>query len=255
MTSPTPGRAGSWLLRPPGADGPVRLFCLPYSGVGASTYARWPQRIGPAEVCLVQPPGRENRFGEPHYGSYEVFAERLAAELRPYSNRPYAFFGHCSSALVGYATTLKLLADGQPPPARLFVSSQVAPHDGPHGRFLAMTDAELAVELSGLTRAMGGEPDPDLVELGLRVLRADVDANKAYRLAAPVRVPAAITVLGWTEDVEVPAELMTGWRDYADEVRFVTVPGAHHDFLHAPLPLRAELAHDLDAAVRTAVRR
>lgn len=116
-----------WLLRKPTADSTYRLFLLPYSGVGASMYARWPARLGPAEVCLVQPPGRENRFREPHYGRYEDYAAALVDDIRPLLDRPFAFFGHCSSALAGFATALHLQRLGLPVPDRLFVSSEVAP--------------------------------------------------------------------------------------------------------------------------------
>jgi surfactin synthase thioesterase subunit len=242
-------REGSWLLRKPTDQASARLFCFPYSGVGASSYARWPARIGPAEVCLIQPPGRENRFREPHYGGYAQLAERLVLNLLPYLDRPFAFFGHCSSVLAGFATILELQRHDVPAPARLFVSSQVAPHDGPHGRFLRMTDGELIEELVLLSRSAGSEAGRDLIELGLGTLRADVEANKSYRLEAPVRLGCPITVIGWQDDAEVAPELMGGWVEYDDQVRFTTIPGSHHSFLTAPLALRAELGHDLELAV------
>lgn len=242
-------RDGAWLLRKPTEQAAARLFCIPYSGVGASSYARWPARIGPAEVCMIQPPGRENRLREAHYGRYPDFAARLAPQLMPYLDRPYAFFGHCSSVLAGFATILELQRLGAPAPARLFVSSQVAPHDGPHGRFLQLTDAELVEELELLSRSMGSLADRDLIELGLPTLRADVEANKAYRVEQPIALPCPITVIGWRDDLEVAPELMGGWRQYAEQVRYTTIAGSHHSFLTAPLALRAELSDDLEQAV------
>lgn len=244
--SSTPPR---WLLRRPKEGAAARLFCLPYSGVGASMYARWPRRIGPAEVCLIQLPGRENRAKDPHYGTYEALAESLTGALEPYLDVPFAFFGHCSSALAAFETARQLHRKGMPVPDRLFISSQVAPHDGPYGRFLGMTDDELAAELAELTRAMGGEPDPEMIRFGLGVMRADVEANKRYRLPAPEPLPSGITVLGWRDDAEVAPALMTGWRQYADDVRFTTLQGSHHSFLTAPLALRAELELDLKTAL------
>ncbi|MDG4765804.1 thioesterase domain-containing protein [Solwaraspora sp. WMMD406] len=238
-----------WLLRRPDRAAGSYLFCLPYSGVGASMYARWPRHIGPAQICPVQPPARENRIAEPHYGTYEALAESLAADLLPWLDRPYALFGHCSSALACYATALHLHRSGARPPVRLFVSSQVAPHDGPHGRFLTMTDGELAEELASLVRAMGGEPNAAYLDMWLDVLRADVAANRRYRLERPRRLPVAITVIGWSDDREVPTDLMDGWSSYSDQVRYVTLSGGHHSFLSAPLALRGELAADLKESV------
>jgi len=238
-----------WLLRQPSEDAAARLFCFPYSGVGASMYTQWPETVGPAEVCLLQLPGRENRLREPHYGDYDAMAEQLVEQLAPYLDRPFAFFGHCGGALPGFATTLRLVQAGLPTPAVLFMSSQVAPHQGPYGRFLSMTAEELAVELEALVRAMGGTPHPDLIELGLQVLMADVEANKQYRLPAPVVVPCPITALSWQDDREVAPELMAGWADCTDRFRQVVLPGSHYSFLYAPPALLAELAADLERAV------
>lgn len=243
-------RPARWLLRRPKDDAPARLFCFPYSGVGASMYSAWPERVGPAEVCLVQTPGRENRIREPHFGSFEALADQLAEALLPHLDRPFAFFGHCGGALPGFALAVHLHQCGLPTPARIFISSQVAPHEAPYGRFLSMTDDELEVELSELTRALGVEPHPDLVKLGLSVLRADLEAQKRYRLARPVVLPSAFTVIGWADDKEVPPALVGGWTEYGEQgaVRFVTLPGAHYEFLSAPRLLLDEMAADMTAA-------
>jgi surfactin synthase thioesterase subunit len=249
--APTKPKQGRWLLRRPSEDAAARLFCFPYSGVGASMYTNWPDTVGPAEVCLLQLPGRENRLREPHYGDYDTLAEQLLEQLSPYLDRPYAFFGHCGGALPGFATTLRLIAAGMPPPAVLFMSSQVAPHQGPYGRFLSMSEPELAVELEKFVHAMGGTPHPDLIALGLRVLVADVAANKGYRLPTAVTVPCQITALSWQDDQEVAPSLMGGWAECAEPGRFrqVVLPGSHYSFLNAPPALLAELAADLDRAV------
>src|SRR6266545_2952434 len=126
--------AARWFLREPSPEGAARLFCLPYSGCGATMYRNWPRFLGDIEICRVQPPGRENRTREAAYETYEQLADDLAEVLLPYLDRPFAFFGHCGSALPGYETTVRLLQRGYPMPLRLFVSSQAAPHQGPTGR-------------------------------------------------------------------------------------------------------------------------
>ncbi|MER7411316.1 MULTISPECIES: thioesterase II family protein [Streptomyces] len=240
-----PKRPRKWLLRSPGTEAPARLFLLPYSGVGASMYNRWPERIGPAEVCRIQLPGRENRVREEHYGTYPQLAGQLAEALLPYLDRPFGFFGHCGGALPGFATALLLAERGLPTPSWLFVSSQVAPHLGPYGRFLSLPDDQLRDELRQMAREMGGdEPQPDMIELGMRVLRADLAANRAYRLPAPVQLPCTVHTLSWTDDHEIRPEQMTGWDAYAAPGRFRTslLPGGHFAFLQAPEALRTALA-------------
>jgi surfactin synthase thioesterase subunit len=246
--SPRPQR---WLLRRPKGDAPARLFCFPYAGVGASMYHRWPRRIGEAEVCLVQLPGREDRLRDPHYGTYEELAGPLADALLPYLDRPYGFFGHCTGVLPALVTTVRLMRQDRPTPDRLFVSSQGAPHDGPPSRFLDMTDAELSAELVGLMGSMGATPHPDLIALNLRVLRADVEANRAYRLDTPVRLPATVHAISWAADREIRPEQMAGWREYAEPDRFqaTTLPGEHYDFLGGPTTLLDVLADGMEQAL------
>lgn len=243
-------RRTRWLLREPSPDAALRVFPIPYSGCGASMYRRWPRFVGDIEVCPLQLPGRENRSREPSATSYPELADALAEALVPYLDRPYGLFGHCGSALAGYETAVRLTQCGHPPPTRLFVSSQVAPHEGPFGRFLGMTDAELVDELRQLVIQMGGTPVDSLLELSLGVLRADVEANKNYHVPDPVQLPVPITAIGWTGDVEVPHQLMTGWsRCGATTVELLT--GEHYTFTEAPAALLALIARDLGAPART----
>ncbi len=153
-------------------------------------YERWPRRLGDAEVCLVQPPGRQNRIREPHYETYQRLAAELIEFLSPYLDRPFAFFGHCSGALPGVEVTRQLAAAGLPLPRRLFVSAQVAPHDGPYGRLLELSREGLRDELAHIIVNMGGQPSDTLLDLGLDLLVKDVEANKRST------VPGALGILG-----------------------------------------------------------
>ncbi len=219
-------------------------------------YLGWPTQVGPAEICLLQPPGRENRLREPHFGDYESLADDLLEHLLPYLDRPFAFFGHCSGALPGYATSLRLARDGLPVPAALFVSSQVAPQHGPYSRFLSMTDEELRVELAELVAVMGGVADPDLLALGVTLLRADVEATRRYLVSEPTVLASRITAIGWREDRDTLLGQMVGWAECAQPGRFrqVELAGSHYSFLSAPLSLLAELAADMTLAVAEAAK-
>jgi surfactin synthase thioesterase subunit len=243
-----------WLLRQPEEEAAARIFCFPYAGVGASMYASWPATVGGAAICLLQLPGRENRLREPHFGSYQALADQLVEQLLPYLDRPFGFFGHCSGALPSYLTALRLAQAGLPTPETLFVSALVAPHHGPHSRFLSMVDDELRIELAGLTRATGGTPDPDLIELSLPVLRADVEAYRGYLQAEPVVLPSRITAIGWSDDPELTPGQLADWAECAAPERFrqVVLPGTHYSFLSAPQALLTELAADMEVAMTTA---
>jgi surfactin synthase thioesterase subunit len=221
---------GRWLLREPSEHSGARLFCIPYSGCGASMYRSWPRFTGDLEICPVQLPGRESRMRDQPAETYQELAAALIDGLLPYLDRPFAFFGHCAAALPGYEAALQLAARGYPVPARVFVSSQVAPHQGPHGRFLEMTDAQLRATLSELIAVAGGKPVPSLIDLSLEILLADIELNKRYRLDVPVALACPITALGWRQDAEVDPELMAGWAE-CGQTTFRLLDGQHYSFM------------------------
>ncbi|MFC8968293.1 thioesterase II family protein [Streptomyces sp. NPDC057094] len=240
-TAPSP-----WFVRPPAPPVPggpaTRLFCLPFSGSGASAFSAWPATVGDAEVCPVQFPGRENRLAHPHYGTYEQLAASLVDALTPLLDTPFAFFGHCAGALPAYESVLLLAELGLPTPQCLFVSGQPAPHEAARDRMLSLTDDELRTELETFLRGRGIEPRPDMIDMGMFVLLRDHAAAGAYRRTEPARVDCPVVVLHWSQDHDVSLEDLQGWRHYADSVEIRVVEGGHYDFMDAPQDLLTTLA-------------
>ncbi|MER6775139.1 alpha/beta fold hydrolase [Streptomyces bacillaris] len=234
MTTGSTTPTSPWFVRPRATEHSARIFCLPFSGSGASAFSAWPAAIDDAEVCPVQFPGRENRLGHPHYGTYENLAAGLAEALEPLLDRPFALFGHCAGALAAYETVLRLAALGLPGPERLFVSGQPAPHDASRDRMLTMTEAELRAELESFVRGRGIEPRPDMIDMGMFVLLRDHAAAGAYRRTEPVTVDCPIVVVHWRDDPDVSPDELEGWRQYSDSVDFRVVDGGHYDFMDAP---------------------
>jgi surfactin synthase thioesterase subunit len=228
---------GRWLIRTPLPESAALLFCLPYSGCGASMYRSWPRFVGGVELCPVQLPGRENRLRESIPDTYEELAAALATGLRPELDRPYGFFGHCGSALLAYETAVHLQGAGAPEPAHVFVSSQVAPDDGPYGRFLSLGRDALRAEVVMLMERTGGTPVPDLVELCLDVLETDVAVNRRYRPADPAVLAAPLTAIAWSDDREVEPWRTQGWQRFGTPAGAARLTGDHHSFLNAPAPL------------------
>ncbi|MGY5059938.1 thioesterase II family protein [Streptomyces sp. 900105755] len=241
MTSGSTTVTSPWFVRPRSADRPAQLFCFPYSGAGASIFSAWPAAIDDIEVSPVQFPGRENRLGAPHYGTYENLADALVEQLSPRLDRPFAFFGHCAGALPAFETALRLAERGLPQPACFFVSGQPAPHDAARDRMLTTAEPELRAELESLIRARGITPRPDMVDMGMAVLLRDLAAAREYRRTEPVKVRFPIVVLHWLDDPEVSLDQLEGWRQYADSVDLRVLDGGHHDFMNAPDNLRKSL--------------
>lgn len=197
-------------------------------------FRAWPRWLGPVEVLPVQLPGRENRMREPHFGTYEALADSAAEDLAPYLDRPYGVFGHCGGALPAFEAVRRFEERGLRSADRCFVSSQVAPQDGPFGGFLGMSQLELREKLMTLLAALGSkDPAEDLIDMVLEVLEADLAANRAYRIEVPRRMRTPITAIGWDADRDVPHALMTGWNAWAP-TDSVVLPGHHYSFLDPP---------------------
>jgi surfactin synthase thioesterase subunit len=240
-----------WLVKDVDPDAPARLFCLPVSGMGASVFHSWPARLDDIEVCRIQLPGRENRVREPACASMAEFAETAAAALEPVLDRPFAFFGHCYGARLGYALAKALEDRGAPTPDRLFASSSLAPHRGGYfggGRFGPYTpdttDEEYVAEVRHACEVHGDPVPPDvLMKIVVRVLRADTQVTCGYAPDGPVGAPLPVTTIQWTEDTHVRPEDMTEWSAYGP-VRHVTLTGDDHTHRSGPEELMTVILDD-----------
>ncbi|WP_226362218.1 thioesterase II family protein [Pseudonocardia sp. ICBG1142] len=234
-------RTTSWLQREPIGVAP-RVFCLPHAGCGTSVFRNWPAARDGVEFLPVELPGRLARFGAPQPDTLQELAAAMADGLRPRLDVPFAFFGHCWSALLAYEVTAQLQELAGSHARHLFVSSQLAPQDGPSGRMLGMDEAGLETELAAMIRDQGGaSPHPELLAIYVGVLRADVEASRRYVVQDPVRLSCPITAVGWDADTEVAPRQMHGWRR-CGETGFTVLPGRHHRFVDAPAELLTLLA-------------
>jgi surfactin synthase thioesterase subunit len=245
MTVGVPRTTGSiWWRRPvprPGAG--LRLLCFPPAGAGASTFRAWGGLLPQVEVLAVQYPGRQDRFAEPCPERMPALADAIAAAVAADLPGPVAFFGHSMGAVVAYEVARRLAAVGVPEPRHLVVSAHPAPTRERSSRPAADTDEAVLDYL----RMLGGAnaallDDPDLRELTMPMVRADLRLIGAYRyapgppLACPVTavVGAADSTCGAVDVVDWAART-TGPFDLA------VLPGGHF-YLESPGPLMALLA-------------
>ena len=227
---------------------PMQLFCLPYAGAGASAYREWPAAFGDAaEVQCVQLPGRENRLRE----AATVDPDDVATAIADRADRPFAIFGHSLGGRLGFEAVRALRRVGGPQPRRLYPSSCRPPHvaaaDGPLD---GVADAQESVLVDRLV-AGGGIPaevlaEPDLMELLLPTLRADLRWLDGYRYREQPPLSVPITVFAGADDAVVPPDLMHGWARHSTEPFAMHVLPGGHFFLHEQLPQLARLIeHDL----------
>ena len=92
----------------------MRLFCFPYAGGDARTYSDWNERLGDGvEGCPVQLPGRGHRLAEPPLRQMQLVVEETARDLRPFFDKPFAFFGHSMGGTLAFELARLLRAEGR----------------------------------------------------------------------------------------------------------------------------------------------
>lgn len=250
--------SSGWLVRmKPRPEARLRVFCVPYAGVGPSAYRRWSDAMPrDIEVGAVHLPGREGRLREPAFTRIEPLVDAVAAGLRPYLDRPYALFGHSMGALVAFELARRFREEGWGEPTRLFVSGRRAAHLPPrHPAIAHLPDSEFIEEIR---RRYNGIPDEvlrhsDLLALLLPGLRADLTLIEAHdhRPGHPLECP--ISAYGGVADAEATQAELVGWREHTRGALSVRMfPGGHFfvQSAHEELvrSVKAELATDMDSA-------
>ncbi|MBO4138987.1 lantibiotic dehydratase [Micromonospora tulbaghiae] len=231
-------------------EAPVRLFCLPYAGAGASAFRRWAAEFGAGvDVVPVQLPGRENRITEDPRFSVADVADAVASR----ADRPYAIYGHSMGGRLGFDVVRELRRAGRPLPLRLYVGGARAPHaDGP-GPFDGLSRASDEELLRRLGDGGGLPADlldhPELVELLLPLLRADFDRVDSYRHVPGEPLPVPIVVFAGRGDRAVSREQSAAWAEHTAAGFTLHELDGGHFFLHDRLPeLAALIRADLTAA-------
>jgi surfactin synthase thioesterase subunit/acyl carrier protein len=229
----------AWLVIPrPNRAARLRLFCFPFAGGGAATYRPWADLL-PAHVELVaiEPPGRASRIDEPAIPRFDPFVTALADAMRPYLDRPSAFFGHCWGGLTAYETAQRLLRDDGLDCVHLFVSGSRPPHRlSSEGLFEQnLLESLLARDDFDPLRPLHVQSDdvfaeairhfnigatteflarPELRRLLLPAVRADFEMATSYRFepAAPWDIP--ITAFAGLQDPYAAREDAAAWNEY-----------------------------------------
>ncbi len=194
----------------------MRLYAFPYAGGGASVYFPWAAPLGPEiEVWAVRLPGRETRLREPAFTSFPALLAALAMEVAPKLRPPYAFFGHSLGAIVAFAFARALQHHPTPGPSALVVSGARSP-DLPNSAPLIgdLPDAALIAELrdryNGIPPAVLAHPE--LLDLVLGVLRADIRLYENYRHIPAPPLSCPLAAFGGVQDPIVSVDDLARWQ-------------------------------------------
>jgi surfactin synthase thioesterase subunit len=222
----------SWLLCPrPIARPRARLVCFPYAGGAASPYHGW--TIGDdVEVHALALPGRAFRLREAPLRDMAALVDAICAELAALGG-PLVFYGHSMGALVAWETAHRLSAAGRRDLAGLVVAARGAP-DSPRlvESLIGLPDRALARALGRIYGAdVRALDDPELAELVLPALRADLALLEAWRLVPRPPLAVRVLALGGTADPAAPRDEIEGWRAFTTGAFESDYLAAGHFFL------------------------
>lgn len=222
------------------------VLCVPFAGAGASVFRPWvPLCRGEFELAAVQLPGREQRFAEEPYRDVATATEGLLPEVleRISGAGPVVLFGHSLGAVLSYELAHRLAAAGVDLTA-LVTSGSPGPwtrrENGASGldddRFLARVKEFAGYRHDALE-------DPEMRELLLPTLRADVEMHESYVPLSDDPLPVPIVSVRGTADTLVTTEQAMEWsKATSRDFRFAEVEGGHMYLVDDPEGLIRVLA-------------
>jgi len=215
----------------PRPEAALRLYCFPYAGASALLYRSWGQALPDwIEVRPVQYPGRWSRYHEPLMNDGFQIVEALSRQDGAW-DRPFVVFGHSMGGFLAFELNRRLQEICVRLPEALIVSAVVAPDaiKVVPSRERPLSDAEILERI----RSLGGTPEnllnhPEMRDLILPVVRADLNVVETYRYVAGKKLPNPIFGFAGDQDPEAPLERMRGWsRETENKFQLEEFAGGH----------------------------
>ncbi|MFJ3586811.1 thioesterase II family protein [Streptomyces sp. NPDC090127] len=237
------------------------LVCLPFAGAGASFYRPWQRHAEPLglDVLPLQLPGRERLIDEEPFRDAHAAADSLHADLLTAlapATGPHrvALFGHSLGAVLAYELARRLATTPDIRLVRLFASGSPHPAEPRAARATGLDDDAFLArvnEFAGYTDE--ALDDPELRELVLPTLRADVEMHESYVPADDRLLSVPVTTLRGTADTLVGRAEAEAWDRTTDAGhRHAELDGGHMYLTEsAPALLRVvaeELAQSVEGA-------
>lgn len=193
-------------------DDAPRLVCFPHAGGSASYFFSVAQALSPAvEVLAIQYPGRQDRHTEPLVDDIHVLADRIADNLTPWLDRPFAFFGHSMGAVVGYEVA-RLLQERGHRAEHLFASGRRAPSRYRDENVHKLGDDGVIAEI----RRLNGTDsqvlqDEEVLRMVLGAVRNDYRAIETYVHRIGPKLDCPVTALVGDQDPKTTIDEAESW--------------------------------------------
>lgn len=226
-----------WILIPkPQPNAHLRIFCLPYAGAGPTVFRAWPDALASnIEVAFVQFPGRGGRYRETPFTRLTTATENLTEAIGPYLDKPYVLFGHSLGALTSFELAREVRRRGLPGPSHLFVCARSAPHLPSEWRPIHhLPNDQMVTEVQA---RYGGIPqvilnDPELLELFLPILRADLEILETYEYTPEAPLNCDIIAYGGYQDWAVTEQQINAWEEHTTGNFVQEMFPGNHFFVH-----------------------
>ncbi len=213
-------------------DTETRLFCFAHAGAGSSVFRNWQKAMPPSiEVYGMVLPGREKRFQEPPQKSVEALVPALAEAIAQFGDRKIALFGHSLGGILAFEVARLLAEKYKIRPAHLIIAAVAAPQFLPPALQLHKIEKDTEF-IEALARFGGMQREvfevPELLEMLMPVLRADIEAFERHACAGTFKIPWPLAVFGGQSDTTLKPEELLGWQEHAEgPFAFELMPGDH----------------------------
>lgn len=223
------------------------VLCVPFAGAGASVFRPWvPLCQDKFELAAIQLPGREQRFAEEPYQDVAAATEGLLPEVleRVSGAGPVVLFGHSLGAVLSYEIAHRLAAIDDVDLTALVISGSPGPWTRRENGASGLADDEFLArvkEFAGYRH--DALEDPEMRELLLPTLRADVEMHESYVPLSDDPLPVPIVSVRGTTDALVTTEQAMEWsKATSKDFRFAEVEGGHMYLVDNPEGLIRVLA-------------
>lgn len=219
---------GTSLAREPKVAPTHRLFCFAHAGAGAGAYSGW-RSDDELDVIPLRIPGRESRLSESPPTDLRALAAEIADELDGHLTGPFSFYGHSFGAILAYQVACSLQQRREPSPEILFVGASNAPGREWGRNVHLLPDEELIAIMSDRFGQLGPAFEhPELVELLLPALRADLQMLAGYEPSEGLKVQAPIIAFYGRIDPYYDRESLLGWAAFTTgDIDLKEVSGGH----------------------------
>ena len=208
------------------------VLCVPFAGAGASVFRPWvPLCQDRFELAAIQLPGREQRFAEEPFRDVAAAVDGLLPEVleRVSGTGPVVLFGHSLGAVLSFEIARKLTEVDGLDLAALVVSGSPGPYTRRKDGATGLSDEqflERVKEFAGYKH--DALEDPEMRELLLPTLRADVEMHESYVPLSDAQLDLPIVSVRGTADTLVSEEQAMEWSKITSrEFRFAQVEGGH----------------------------